>query len=112
LISPEDLQKSCALFTTLNLPFRLRRFDSGLLVVQSESESDENVCRRVWEVVKKREGGVTKVEVARAVGVGVVLAGEWLLMAEKKGLICRDDTVEGLRFWDNLIMGAEVASAG
>lgn len=28
-------------------------------------------------------------------------------MTEVRGLICRDDTVEGLRFFDNLIMKYE-----
>lgn len=35
LTSPEDLQKACAAFERLRLPLRLRKFDSGLLVVQS-----------------------------------------------------------------------------
>ena len=35
LISPEDLQNACAAFERLRLPLRLRKFDSGLLVVQS-----------------------------------------------------------------------------
>lgn len=35
LISPEDLHRACLLFEKLNLPVKLRRFDSGVLVVQS-----------------------------------------------------------------------------
>ena len=34
LISPEDLYRSCVLFDELQLPVRLRKFDSGVLVVQ------------------------------------------------------------------------------
>lgn len=34
LISPEDLHRACLLFEKLNLPVKLRRFDSGVLVVQ------------------------------------------------------------------------------
>lgn len=34
LISPEDLYRACVLFEELNLPVRLRRFESGVLVVQ------------------------------------------------------------------------------
>jgi ESCRT-II complex subunit VPS36 len=34
----------------------------------------------------------------------VVLAKERLLAAEGRGLLCRDDSVEGLRFYPNLFL--------
>lgn len=38
MVSPEDLYRACVLFEALNLPVRLRRFDSGVLVVQGCTE--------------------------------------------------------------------------
>lgn len=36
LISPEDLYRACVLLETLGLPLRLRKFDSGVMVIQPE----------------------------------------------------------------------------
>ncbi|KAJ3292928.1 Vacuolar protein-sorting-associated protein 36 [Borealophlyctis nickersoniae] len=108
LISPDDLQKACAQFPHLHLPFHLRKFDSGLLVIQSDKHSDEETARRAHEKVMETAQGVTAVALAAKGKVSVVLALEQLLMTEKRGLICRDDTVEGLRFYDNLIAKCEV----
>ncbi|KAJ3062555.1 hypothetical protein HDU98_001561, partial [Podochytrium sp. JEL0797] len=44
LISPQDLHKSTAQFEKMGLPFRLRRFDSGLLVVHSSAYSDDAIA--------------------------------------------------------------------
>lgn len=35
LISPEDLYRACVLLEPLKLPLRLRKFDSGVMVIQS-----------------------------------------------------------------------------
>ena len=43
MISPEDLYRACVLFEELQLPVRLRKFDSGVLVVQSCKNSKSGV---------------------------------------------------------------------
>eukprot|EP01121_Diplochlamys_sp_Union-15-3_P019487 TRINITY_DN7361_c0_g2_i1.p1 TRINITY_DN7361_c0_g2~~TRINITY_DN7361_c0_g2_i1.p1 ORF type:complete len:143 (+),score=14.16 TRINITY_DN7361_c0_g2_i1:94-522(+) len=35
LISPEDLYKACSMFDSLKLPLHLRKFESGVLAIQS-----------------------------------------------------------------------------
>ena len=50
------------------------------------------------------EGSLTAEELSRLIGVSVVLAKERLLFAEKDGVLCRDETVEGLRFFINRFM--------
>jgi ESCRT-II complex subunit VPS36 len=45
LLSPEDLIKACRLLEQLNLPIRLRRFDSGVSVLQLQSHSDAYVVK-------------------------------------------------------------------
>ncbi|TPX41433.1 hypothetical protein SeLEV6574_g06095 [Synchytrium endobioticum] len=42
LVSLEDLVRACQLFEKLALPYRLRRFDSGLLVLQSQTHHDDD----------------------------------------------------------------------
>ncbi|RUP43966.1 integrated structural and functional model of the Escrt-Ii complex, partial [Jimgerdemannia flammicorona] len=102
LISPEDLYKACSLFEQLNLPMRLRHFDSGLLVVQSLSHTDEHVARRIVEHVQSK-GPLTAIKVAELNSVPLPLAIEQLLVTEKQGFICRDESVAGLTFYENLI---------
>jgi len=46
-------------------------------------------------------GCLTAEELAQAVGISVLLAKERLLTAEKHGKACRDESIEGLRFYPN-----------
>ena len=48
--------------------------------------------------------GLTAEELSRRAGVSVVLARERLLAAEAVGAACRDDSVEGIRFYHNRIL--------
>ncbi|KAJ1547503.1 Vacuolar protein-sorting-associated protein 36 [Nowakowskiella sp. JEL0078] len=131
LISPEDLVKACTQFEKLELPFRMRVFASGLKVVQSDILFiflvvivDDVVAARVEQLTREKPG-ITAVEVARAGNVSLVVAMEQLLVCylfehfflfndifvkvtEMKGLICRDDTIEGLRFFENKFLTFEI----
>ncbi|KAJ3217173.1 Vacuolar protein-sorting-associated protein 36 [Dinochytrium kinnereticum] len=115
LISPSDLLSSTQHLQQLNLPFRLRKFDrSGLLVVERDvgGDGDLTVAERVLEVLRENPGfldrGVNACEWAEVEGVSVVLAVEQLGIAESKGKVCRDDTIEGLRFFENRIMAFDI----
>ncbi|KAF9907288.1 Vacuolar protein-sorting-associated protein 36 [Lobosporangium transversale] len=106
LISPKDLHTACQLFPELNLPLRLRKFDSGLLVLQTLSRySNDEVSESILSRIKNLPPGssLDAIELASAVQISVVLAQEQLLMTEARGLICRDESVNGLRFYDNLL---------
>lgn len=46
-------------------------------------------------------GSLTAEELAQALGISVLLAKERLLTAEKHGKACRDESIEGLRFYPN-----------
>ncbi|KAF9930133.1 Vacuolar protein-sorting-associated protein 36 [Modicella reniformis] len=111
LISPKDLHTACQLFSELNLPLRLRKFDSGLLVIQTMARySDDEVSTSITKRIQSLPpgAGLTAVELASAIQISVALAQEQLLMTEARGLICRDESVEGLRFYDNLFVKWEI----
>ncbi|KAG0376423.1 hypothetical protein BGX24_007771 [Mortierella sp. AD032] len=111
LISPKDLHTACELFEALNLPLRLRKFDSGLLVIQTLARySDDEVSGAITKRIQTLPpgAGLTAVELASAIQISVALAQEQLLMTEARGLICRDESVEGLRFFDNLFTHWEI----
>ena len=48
--------------------------------------------------------GITAQEAAQRFGWSVGVASEELEMAEEKGALCREEGVEGLRFWENWIV--------
>ncbi|KAF9086467.1 hypothetical protein BGX23_008841 [Mortierella sp. AD031] len=111
LISPRDLYTACELFEVLNLPLRLRKFDSGLLVIQTLARySDDEVSSAITKRIQNLPpgAGLTAVELASAIHISVALAQEQLLMTEARGMICRDESVEGLRFFDNLFTHWEI----
>ncbi|XP_023634560.1 vacuolar protein sorting-associated protein 36 isoform X2 [Capsella rubella] len=44
LISPDDLWQACTLWEKFDVPVMLRKFDSGVMVIQNKSHSDEEMC--------------------------------------------------------------------
>ncbi|KAF8976456.1 Vacuolar protein-sorting-associated protein 36 [Entomortierella lignicola] len=111
LISPKDLHTACQMFEELKMPLRLRKFDSGLLVIQtlarySDDEVSSVIASRIQDLPPG--AGLTAIELASAIQISVALAQEQLLMTEARGLICRDESVEGLRFYDNLFTKWEI----
>ena len=100
LLSPEDLMNACKLMERMQLPIRMRIFDSGVTVLQLQTHSDEQVVKQTGEVVDDA-GSITADELAKIIGLSVVLSKERLLCAEKAGALCRDETSEGLRFYPN-----------
>ncbi|XP_065752078.1 vacuolar protein-sorting-associated protein 36 isoform X3 [Phocoena phocoena] len=103
LLSPEDLVNACKMLEELKLPLRLRVFDSGVMVIELQSHKEEETVASALETVSEK-GSLTSEEFAKLVGMSVLLAKERLLLAEKMGHLCRDDSVEGLRFYPNLFM--------
>lgn len=124
LVSPRDFHAAAEQWERLRLPVRLRRFKSGLLVVQRADWTDEQTLRQLREWFDEMHRlppaptststsaevtwdwrlhgrGVTAQETGRRFGWSVGVAGEELEMAEERGLLCREQGIEGLRFWYN-----------
>ncbi|XP_034480786.1 vacuolar protein-sorting-associated protein 36 [Drosophila innubila] len=104
LLSPEDLLHACE---QLNGPIKLRRFPSGAMVLQLESHDDELIAIDTLEKVNAAESLAVE-ELANQLGISLLLAKERLLVAERLGKVCRDESVEGLRFYANLLLHRNV----
>ncbi|MED6212543.1 Vacuolar protein-sorting-associated protein 36 [Stylosanthes scabra] len=105
LISPDDLLKACLLWEKFDVPMVLRKFDSGVKVIQNKSHSDEEVFSKIKVLVTKPEAlraGISASDAARTLGVAPAMAKEHLLSAESTGLLCRDTSLDGIRFYINL----------
>lgn len=103
LVSPEDLINAANMFSAVNIPLRLRSFDSGVLVIQVLSHNDEEVIRTTRQMLDEKSS-LTAEELAHLAKVSVMLARERLLVTEQAGKACRDDSVEGLRFYPNFLV--------
>ncbi|KAI7369940.1 Vps36-domain-containing protein [Hortaea werneckii] len=118
LISPLDFEKAALKWEDLRLPIRLRRFKSGLLAVQENSRTDEKTIASLLAWLRESQyastssyagdghgqsfgRGVTAQETAEHFGWSVGVATEELEMAEDTGALCRDQCLDGIRFWEN-----------
>ena len=124
LVSPTDFEKAARLWEQLKLPIRLRTFRSGVMVVQGRDRIDETTIRVLldWlqdlhEFPPDREVawdwrlfgmGVTAHEAAQRFGWSLGVAEEELFMAEEHGAVCREEGLEGLKFWINYIDTGDV----
>jgi ESCRT-II complex subunit VPS36 len=119
LVSPNDFDKAARLWEKLKLPVRLRTFKSGVMVVQSRDRTDETTIKALmtwmrdlhdippekdvtwdWQMFGR---GVTAQDVAERFGWSIGVAEEELEMAEERGVLCREEGLEGLKFWENYI---------
>ncbi|XP_029036325.1 vacuolar protein-sorting-associated protein 36 isoform X1 [Osmia bicornis bicornis] len=103
LLSPEDLLNASRQLAPLDLPIVLRVFDSGVMILQIRSYDDDSIADVIADLIKGR-GSLTAEELAQSEGISVLLARERLLVTEKRGKACRDDTIEALRFYPNLFL--------
>ncbi|RDW69468.1 hypothetical protein BP6252_08488 [Coleophoma cylindrospora] len=127
LVSPSDFEKAARLWEKLKLPVRLRQFKSGVLVVQGSDRTDEKTIKTLlawlkdlhvfppdeelawdWQVFGR---GVTAQDTAERFGWSLGVAEEELEMAEEKGALCREESIEGLKYWENWIVQDEPTSS-
>jgi len=116
LVSPSDFHKAATMWASLQLPVRLRQFKSGLLAVQYAYTSDERTIEQLkkwleslrtsppesvpWDCAQYGRG-VTAQEATKKFGWSLGIANEELEMAEEKGALVREESIEGLKFWLN-----------
>ncbi len=102
LISPEDLLDASKLLGSLSLGMQMRRFPSGVNVIEARDFSEEKVCARLRVLAEEEaDGSLTALDVATHLRVSITLAQEFLQTAESRGLLCRDESVQGTLFYPN-----------
>ncbi|ANB15638.1 ESCRT-II subunit protein VPS36 [Sugiyamaella lignohabitans] len=109
LISPKDLYSAAELFEKLQLPIRLRKFKSGLFVVQESYRTPQVIIRHLNEWFASVEPykaaiGFSPQDASAKFGWSLTVATEELEMAEAQGALCRDEQVSGVRFFPNLFL--------
>jgi len=102
LISPEDLRYACSLLGELKVGLTQRIFPSGVIVVQLDSmrfdSSNPDGAKRLMELCQP---ATTALEASHHMNISPLLAMEQLEEAERLGVLCRDVTLETVRFYPN-----------
>jgi ESCRT-II complex subunit VPS36 len=106
LVSPDDILLACQSLKDVSLPMSLHTFGSGVMVLRTSNHSEEEVTQNLMNQLES-VGSFTPEEMSTSLGLSVILAKERLLSAEGEGLLCRDDSVEGLRFYPNRFLMEE-----
>ncbi|KAJ8944772.1 hypothetical protein NQ318_003640 [Aromia moschata] len=106
LLSPEDILNSCRIMESLGLPLKLYQFTSGVKVLQLSTMDNEIVAESTALLIEDN-GSLSAEELSQRLGISITLAKERLLTTEKYGKCCRDDSIEGLRFYPNLFLTKE-----
>lgn len=106
LISPTDLMEACAHFDQLGIPMTLHEFKSKVKVIRYSSLNDDAVAEQVGTFVADN-GATSPSQLAQSQGISVTLAREQLLTAEELGKLCRDDTIDCMRFYPNRFLQEE-----
>ncbi|KFY39785.1 hypothetical protein V495_05736 [Pseudogymnoascus sp. VKM F-4514 (FW-929)] len=120
LVSPRDLERAARLWESLKLPVRLREFKSGVLVVQGTDRTDEKTVRALLAWMLEQHTvppekdvawdwrtfgvGISARDVAAQFGWSIGVAVEELEMAEERGALCRAESIEGVTFWENMLV--------
>jgi ESCRT-II complex subunit VPS36 len=102
LVSPKDVLIACELFEELGLPLTLKKYSSGLLVVQSSEYTEESMTDKIEELIVGKEFPMTAVDFASKMKMPLLLANHILQKAEDEEMLCIDDSFEGTIYYPNI----------
>jgi len=88
----------------------LKVYRSGVKTIQSSKcfgvnilgqFKEETYYQKLAEALKTEASGLTVVKLAEKLRINVVLMKEHIEMAEEKGFVCKDESYEGVLWFDN-----------
>ena len=105
LVSPDDLLMACRMMEGMKMPMRLKRFEkTGVMVLQLNEFNEANQTKKILDLIVKKcdSRGIDELRLSQLLNVSINLAREQLISAEMKGSLCRDDSPQGLMFYQNI----------
>lgn len=101
LVSPEDFRIACDYFRPLQLAIEVVKLESGVIALSIDSSKDDSGARALRKLAEEKNS-ITPIDVVRIRHVPIQRATFMLEDAERLGLLARDATTEGLRFFPNM----------
>ena len=77
----------------------LKKFSSGVLVV--EGDNFKSIMDNLLQTIKSNDC-CNAVKLSNLMAIPLLLAKERLQAAEQHGIVCRDETDDGIFFYENL----------
>ncbi|KAG9511018.1 Vacuolar protein-sorting-associated protein 36, partial [Fragariocoptes setiger] len=110
LVSPEDVLNACQIYQDMpELGMRLVKYTSGLLVLESVDLDGASTHEQTLEFVRTKRF-TTPPQMALQLSIPVSLARQRLQECENLGLLCRDESIEGLAFYPNMFLNQDITS--
>lgn len=104
MISADDLLNACHALDTNEV--EMIRFDNGLIILQLAGLNQDKINHEVYDSVKSNyeqtKMGLSVHQLSVLNNCSIFLARQRLMNSEKVGLICRDESIQGLAFYPNL----------
>lgn len=101
LVSPDDILNACRQMQNIpELQLKMVQYKSGLLVIQNQLCDNEQILEKTMILIEQANC-LTPLKLAARQSIPVQLARQRLLEAEEAGRLCRDESLEGLKFYAN-----------
>lgn len=101
LVSPDDIMNACKQMQNIpELELKMVQYRSGLLVIQNQLCDNEQILDATLKLVDQA-GCLTPIQLSARQSIPVQLARQRLCEAEEIGKLCRDESLEGLKFYPN-----------
>lgn len=101
LVSPDDIKDACRQMQNIpDLQLKMVRYGSGLLVIQNQLCDNEQILDKTLKLVEQASC-LTPLQLSARQSIPVQLARQRLCEAEELGKLCRDESLEGLKFYPN-----------
>lgn len=99
LVSPEDVVNACKTLTPEHHGMELKKFSSGVLVV--EGDNFKSIMNNLLQTIKANDC-CSALSLSNITSIPLLLAKERLQAGEQHGILCRDETDDGIFFYENL----------
>ncbi|KAJ1677795.1 Vacuolar protein-sorting-associated protein 36, partial [Spiromyces aspiralis] len=101
-----DFVRSCDEMSQLDLGLVVWTYPGGFKVLRAATRGSfvESLAETVTQYVRTL-GSISPIELAVFEECSVTLAMEHLKLVESQGVLCRDESVKEVRFYENLISG-------
>ena len=106
LISPDDLSIACKKLNQGSSKFMLKTYNSGVQTIQSREFNEDTYYQKLSAAIQETGSGMTALKLSEKLNVNVVLMKEHLQAAELKGALCRDESYEGVQYFENRFLMA------
>ena len=102
MISPEDLLIAVNQLNETSTKYMIRNYTSGLKTVQSRLFKEDQYYEMIAGKLQQ-EGCLSTMKLAEAMKVNVALMKEHVAIAEERGFVCKDESYEGVQWYENRI---------